>query len=76
MQTIEVVAEVLTTGDADGDGDVDLLDFGRFQLCFSGEGPATLELGCDIIFDYEPDGNVDLDDFAFFHSNLTGPGGL
>lgn len=51
-------------GDCDGDGDVDLIDFGDFELCLS--GPATLSpLGCACA-DGDGDGDTDLDDFAEF----------
>ena len=58
-------------GDADHDGDLDLYDFGRFQVCFTTTGPVPT--GCDT-FDYEPDNDVDLNDFAEFQPLLAGPG--
>jgi hypothetical protein len=57
-------------GDHDADGDVDLLDFGQFQLCFSGSGGAV-GLGCDP-FDFDDDGDVDLIDFGQFQLAFTG----
>jgi hypothetical protein len=60
-----------TFGDFDGDGDVDLVDFGEFQLCYSGPGvPAPS--GCDA-GDSDTDGDVDLVDFAEFQLAFTGP---
>lgn len=57
-------------GDIDGDGDVDLLDFGQFQLCFTGEsGTATAECS---LFDSDDDADVDLADFAVFQATFTG----
>ena len=58
-------------GDFDGDGDFDLVDFARFQWCFSGSG-GGVSPGCDAA-DFEPDGDVDLDDYHLFESALTGP---
>jgi hypothetical protein len=58
-------------GDCDGDGDVDLVDFASFQLCFTGPGGvATAECGCS---DTDDDDDVDLVDFANFQLLFTGP---
>jgi subtilisin-like proprotein convertase family protein len=58
-------------GDSDGDGDVDLLDFGQFQLCFTGEGGAGHSSECGV-FDSDDDDDVDLADFAAFQTSFTG----
>ncbi len=64
-------------GDADGDGDVDLFDLGKYQNCFTG-GPNTHGIvtpcaaGCEP-FDLTPDNALDLSDFAAFQILLTGP---
>jgi RHS repeat-associated protein len=56
--------EIAIMGDDDGDGDIDLTDYGAFQLCQSGQGnPAAPE--CNV-FDYDDDGDVDLVDFGQF----------
>jgi V8-like Glu-specific endopeptidase len=60
-----------TFGDADGDGDVDLTDFGAFQLCFTGPGGDALPT-CVNVFDSDLDGDVDLIDFAAFQIAFTG----
>jgi hypothetical protein len=60
------------TADFDDDGDVDLLDFARFQVCFTGEGPAVCRGGCNR-FDLDPDDDIDLFDFAAFTALLNGP---
>jgi hypothetical protein len=59
-------------GDCDGDGDVDLADFGSFQLCFSGAGGGPVDEACDCS-DSDGDGDVDLVDFAEFQLVFTGP---
>jgi len=59
--------------DHDADGDVDLGDFGTFQLCFGGSNnpPApTCPPGVDA--DCDGDGDVDLADFIIFQQNFTG----
>jgi len=60
-------------GDFDEDGDVDLVDYRRFQRCFTG----SLNLGeladeC-IICDRNGDGYVDAFDFVPFPNGSTGP---
>jgi hypothetical protein len=57
-------------GDCDDDGDVDLLDFQQFQLCFSGmDQPANP--GCECA-DFDGDSDVDLIDFGQFQLAFTG----
>jgi hypothetical protein len=58
-------------GDFDGDCDVDLADFGAFQLCFSGPGGSvgkTCSSG-----DFDGDDDVDLVDFNSFQLAFSGP---
>ena len=58
--------------DADFDGDVDLVDYGRFTLCFTGPDElATRECAC--VFDFDDDSDVDLTDLGEFIELLTGP---
>jgi hypothetical protein len=58
------------TGDFDLDGDVDLLDFLEFQLCFTGEfEKVTPECVCA---DFDANGRVDLLDFGQFSLAYTG----
>jgi 6-phosphogluconolactonase (cycloisomerase 2 family) len=59
-------------GDFDGDGDVDLSDFGQFQLCFTGPGGSFDDPDC-AAFDFDDDGDVDLADFGQFQLVFTGP---
>ncbi|UCG16909.1 MAG: hypothetical protein JSV19_02520, partial [Phycisphaerales bacterium] len=60
-------------GDFDGDGDVDLTDYGVFEICldFSGPGVATVP-ACDV-FDSDSDSDIDLLDAAAFTLAFTGP---
>jgi len=59
-------------GDFDGDGDVDLDDFARFQDCLAGpdvtpDPPAPISAeDCLVVFDFDVDTDVDLSDFGSF----------
>ena len=59
-------------GDLDNDGDMDFIDFGVFQRCFTGAdgGPVAPECGSA---DLDNDSDVDLDDFAAFQAALMSP---
>ena len=57
-------------GDADDDGDVDLIDFLLFTDCLTGPEAGPVVSTC-CMFDAEPDGDVDLDDFAAFQIAFT-----
>lgn len=66
---LEVVGEAGSVPfDGDGDGDVDLVDFGMFQLCYSA-GP--IPPACEA-FDGDGDGDVDLVDFGGFQLAFVG----
>lgn len=61
--------------DADNDGDVDLSDFGRWQVCFAGDGiahPDTRECKC-FNRDGGTPGDVDETDFIDFTNCWSGP---
>lgn len=58
-------------GDFDGDGDVDLVDFGQFQICFTGPGGGPLTPTCAAA-DFDGDNDVDLADFGGFQLAFTG----
>jgi hypothetical protein len=61
------------SGDYDHDGDHDLVDFARFQACFTGlAGPPLV--GACAIFDLDLDEDVDFSDFTEFAPLLVGPG--
>jgi hypothetical protein len=57
-------------GDFDNDGDVDLIDFGVFQICFTGP-TSNYEAGCEC-GDFDFDGDLDLVDFGNFSLAFTG----
>ena len=65
-------------GDFDNDGDVDLVDFGQFQLCFT--GPCTMTPCVPPLYpspcargDCDEDGDIDLVDLGAFQLAFTGP---
>jgi len=59
------------TGDAEFDGDVDLIDHAAFAECMT--GPGRVDRLCDCRFlDIDHDGDVDLSDFARFQNGFTG----
>lgn len=61
------------TGDFDADGDVDMDDFSRFQMCFAGPNrPSLLPSQCGGQ-DLDGDSDVDLMDFSLFQTCFNGP---
>lgn len=58
--------------DIDRDGDVDLVDFGQWQLCYTG-GPATVPQECTCLDVAEPVGAIDGADFDLFAKCWSGP---
>ncbi|MBN1490470.1 MAG: hypothetical protein JXA69_11190, partial [Phycisphaerae bacterium] len=58
--------------DYDGDGDVDLADFGVFSACFNGPNRAPAQANCEAP-DADGDGDVDLTDFGVFSACFNGP---
>ncbi len=70
IPTIVGLAVFPPVGDTDGDGDIDLADFGTLVGCFGGPDlPAIGDCGC---LDFEQDGDIDLLDFAELQNRLTG----
>ena len=69
---IAVYVPASLVGDLDSDGDIDFVDFGVFQRCFTGAdgGPVAPECGPA---DLDNDSDVDLDDFAAFQAALMSP---
>lgn len=61
--------------DYDLDGDVDSVDFGWFQTCFSGHQVPVSTPSCRCA-DLDNDGDVEQADFTIFHQCLGGPGVL
>ncbi len=58
--------------DLDTDGDVDLSDFGLFQLCYNGPNRSPTA-NCSVDADLDDDGDVDLTDFGQFQGCYNGP---
>ncbi len=74
-QTVEVTLDAHPPrylADIDLDGDVDQIDFARFQLCLSGDGVYQLLPACTRA---RLDGDVDVDgaDFNIFRECMRGP---
>ncbi|HOV76684.1 MAG TPA: choice-of-anchor Q domain-containing protein [Sedimentisphaerales bacterium] len=69
---VDMGAYEFIQGDLDGDGDVDVADFGVFQSCFNGPNRPYRQTGCDD-GDFDADGDVDRADFARFQSCFNGP---
>ncbi|GJM24380.1 MAG: hypothetical protein DHS20C16_07950 [Phycisphaerae bacterium] len=75
--TLTLMGEVISSSalfpfDDDGDGDVDMIDFGVFANCQTApEVGAALSIPCDNQ-DADQDGDVDADDFAAFQQAFTG----
>lgn len=71
--TIQVAAPAAVVGDFDGDGDVDIEDFGYIQACFTGVGIPQQNPAC---IDARLEGNdsdVDPDDLQRFMRCFSGP---
>jgi len=62
--------EPLPAGDLDGDSDVDLDDYARFDACYTGSG-GGVSLPCRAA-DLDGDNDVDLIDLATFQASYTG----
>jgi alpha-glucosidase len=59
-------------GDFDLDGDVDMADFGKFQVCLSGAGIEQSEPDCQKAM-FDADVDVDSEDLTAFLGCLSGP---
>ncbi len=66
------VSLALGCADIDTDGDVDLADCQRFQLCLGGAGGEPLPPECSLA-DFDGDGDIDDEDWWEFHTFLGGP---
>ena len=71
----EVVAGTgaIVAADLDYDGDVDLSDFGIFQVCLAGPYPIPIPTNCGKC-DLDQDEDVDTEDFGIFLQCLSGAG--
>ncbi|GMU21592.1 MAG: hypothetical protein AMXMBFR13_16840 [Phycisphaerae bacterium] len=58
--------------DFDADGDVDVEDFGRLQVCYSGTGTAQTDEIC-LAARLDGDSDVDQNDFGIFQACFSGP---
>lgn len=67
-----VSARPAIKGDLDFDGDVDMDDFGLFQVCFTGSGIVQSDPNC-ATSRLDSDDDVDGADLAIFQSCLSGP---
>lgn len=59
------------SGDANGDGTVDLADFAAFEACLLGPAGGLAEPGCACV-DFDTSDDVDLMDFAEFQTAFSG----
>lgn len=71
-RNVTVANDPAALGDFDYDGDVDVSDFGIFQICFNGPSRPPTLAGC-VVSDFDRDGDVDLSDFSVFLSCFNGP---
>jgi len=67
------VTVVSVRPDFDGDGDVDMVDFGHLQRCYSGAAVPQNLPTCQAA-KLDGDDDVDLNDFAIFQGCLSGAG--
>ncbi len=71
-EIVFTVRPARVAADFDGDGDVDLADFGYFQSCFNGPNGTYGSSGCEDA-DFDRDNDVDLVDFGVFQRCFNGP---
>ena len=69
LENLSTGGGVLTEGDSDGDGDVDMTDFGNLKSVLGLEGAALTAAMVGFDVDFNDDGVADLDDFAVLRAN-------
>lgn len=62
----------IAPADFDGDGDVDIEDFGTLQRCYTGPGVPQDDGACVLTL-LDTDSDVDQDDFGLFQACFSGP---
>jgi len=65
VDALAAINATLRLGDANGDGLVDILDYGKFMMCLSGPGGGHLGSECRFA-DFNNDDKVDLVDYSSF----------
>lgn len=70
MASANLMLATFATGDADGDGDVDLADAAALNACLAGPDELFVDPECDT-FDFDADLDVDFADFAEFQAGFT-----
>lgn len=65
-----LIGEPRSSADIDGNGEVNLDDYARFQECFTGPDGGPVEPGCEVA-DYDNDGDVDLTNWGAFQIAFT-----
>ncbi len=69
MASETVTLGPFATGDADGDGDVDLDDFSDYSRCAGGPNEPFVDPDC-VHFDFDADADVDGQDFGAFQTRF------
>jgi hypothetical protein len=67
---VKAVFNVCATGDFNADGEVDLLDFAEFELCFTGPDGGPIDPFCEP-GDMDRDGDIDCTDWDLFRQAWT-----
>ncbi len=71
MTSVVATGQIVTPGDTDGDGDVDLVDFETYLGCVTGPDGGPIADGCAAV-DFDGDDDVDFIDLDEFQLRFTG----